>query len=449
MRLRSSVAALTLLSACAGSRESEAVDSWERFRELRAEQADVRVELDGTLASYVTYAMARSPELEASFQRYRAAILAIAPRRRLPEPMISYGYFVRSVETRVGPQRHRISIRQDLPWPGRLTSGADAQAELARARERELEAASLALAKRVADAYWRLWLVRRSHQLLLEQEAVFDTLAGSVEARMAVGGADLADLGQLHLRLERLRDHRGTHHEEGRAAAARLVAAIGAPPGTATPMVDTPPELGLPAAEEEALLAAAIEHPRIDAYEHMAAASEERADAEAAAGFPMLSLGADYIETGEATHAAGVQDSGKDPIIVSIGMTLPIWFGAYSDAADSARAEAAAIRAERESAEQRAAAELAEALARVNDTYRRVALHERTLLPQADTVLGSTLGSYQTGRGSIADVLLAVRELLDIQLERERVLAAHATAWAELEHVVGRAIERRRPEVSP
>ena len=451
MRLQTIAIALALVSACAGSRESAAVDGYDRLREVRAERADARVELDGTLASYVAYAMAESPELEASYERYRAAILAIAPRRRLPDPMISYGYFVRSVETRVGPQRHRLSIRQDFPWPGRLTSGADAQAALARARERELEALSLAVAKRVAADYWRLWLVRRSHQLLLEQEEVFETLTGSVETRIGIGNADLADLGQLDLRLERLRDHRGTHHLEHHAASVRLAAAIGAPPGTPTPIVDTPPEVALPAAEEEALLAAAIEHPRIAAYEHMVAASEERADAEAAAGLPMLSLGVDYIETGEATHMPTPQDSGKDPIVVSIGMTLPIWFGVYSDAADSARAEAAAFRAERESAEQRAATELAEALTAVSDTHRRIALHERTLMPQAETVLGGTLGSYQTGRGSIADVLLAVRELLDIQLERERILAAHATAWAELEHVVGRAIERRASsaEVTP
>jgi outer membrane protein TolC len=253
---------------------------------------------------------------------------------------------------------------------------------------------------------------------------------------MSVGNADLSELGQINLRLERLRDHRGTHHLEQRAASARLAAVIGAPRGTPTPVVDTPPEVALPAAEEEALLAAALDHPRIAAYDHMAAASEERADAEAAAGLPMLSLGADYMDA---------------EAILSIGMTLPIWFGVYSDAADSARAEAAGQRAGRESAEQMTAAELADALAAVADTHRRIVLHERTLMPQAETVLGGTLGSYQTGRGSIADVLLAVRELLDIQLERERILAAHATAWAELEHVVGRTIERRASaaEVTP
>ena len=34
--------------------------------------------------------------------------------RQIPEPTISYAYFIQSVETRVGPQRHRFSISQSI-----------------------------------------------------------------------------------------------------------------------------------------------------------------------------------------------------------------------------------------------------------------------------------------------------------------------------------------------
>ena len=68
--------------------------------------------LDGTLGGYLAFALARSPELRASFERWRAATMRISRARRIPEPVIKYSYFVRSVETRVGPQNHKLSLMQ-------------------------------------------------------------------------------------------------------------------------------------------------------------------------------------------------------------------------------------------------------------------------------------------------------------------------------------------------
>ena len=48
-------------------------------------------ELDGTLSSYVAHALARSPELRASFERWKAATMRISRARRMPEPVINYG----------------------------------------------------------------------------------------------------------------------------------------------------------------------------------------------------------------------------------------------------------------------------------------------------------------------------------------------------------------------
>ncbi len=77
--------------------------------------------LDGSPEGYVQYALAHHPGLQASWQRWRAATHRIARERRLPMPTLTYGVFIREAETRVGPQRHRLSVRQRFPWPGELT----------------------------------------------------------------------------------------------------------------------------------------------------------------------------------------------------------------------------------------------------------------------------------------------------------------------------------------
>jgi outer membrane protein, heavy metal efflux system len=66
----------------------------------------------------------------------------------MPEPQFTYGLYLSRVETRVGPQRHRFSLSQVLPRPGRLAANADAASFDARSAERKFDAMTLAVARR-------------------------------------------------------------------------------------------------------------------------------------------------------------------------------------------------------------------------------------------------------------------------------------------------------------
>ena len=124
--------AQAMLAGCRGTYESATRDELATAASIVArEEAQPESEpaLDGSLSSYVAFALARSPELRASFERWRAATMRISRARRIPEPIIKYSYFVRSVETRVGPQEHKLSLMQAFPWPTALSAGADAASE--------------------------------------------------------------------------------------------------------------------------------------------------------------------------------------------------------------------------------------------------------------------------------------------------------------------------------
>jgi outer membrane protein TolC len=229
---------------------------------------------------------------------------------------------------------------------------------------------------------------------------------------------------------------------ERRSAEAELRATIGAAPGVALPIADDAPRQVLPAEPDETLRAAAADHPRVAAMALMSRASSEMAESAAADRYPSFTVGAEYIVTGEA-RMAGVQDSGKDPIIVMLGVKLPLWGGSYSEEVAAARADSAAFRAREAAERDRAKAETDQALADVRDAARRVLLYRDTLVPQAESVYTSVLGSYQSDRATLAAVLLAERELLELQLGLFRAQADHATAWARLEAAVGRPVRTR------
>jgi outer membrane protein TolC len=127
-------------------------------------------------------------------------------------------------------------------------------------------------------------------------------------------------------------------------------------------------------------------------------------------------------------------------VTASLAVSVPLWQGAYGDAQRASEADAAADRADGRRATHEALAELDEALAAVRDAERRVSLYGETLLSQAQSAYESVVGAYAVGRGSVAAVLLAERDLLEISLGLAQARADHGRAWARLESVVGRPV---------
>ena len=120
----------------------------------------------GALAAFQAFAFAHSPALLASFERWRAAVEVPSTQRALPDPTITYAGFVSSVETRVGPMRHRLGIRQWFPWPSSVRARSDAAVERAEAAQRIFEAHALSLGGEVARAERRDELIRDSKEQL-------------------------------------------------------------------------------------------------------------------------------------------------------------------------------------------------------------------------------------------------------------------------------------------
>jgi len=413
-----------------------------RMAPPRSQQRGKPAHFDGSLEGYVHYALANSPSLRASYADWRAATERVPQARRLPDPVFSYTYFVRSVETRVGPQLHKFGISQAFPWPTKLTDSADAAELAARSAQKRAEAVALAVRRRVAVAFWRLWRIQRTREVEHDQKKLIDQFAQIVKSRVEVDQATLADLSQISLDESRIVDKLSGLDEDERSASAALVAAVGAPDGTKTPIAKQSPPLLLPADDQKSLLTAAMSHPRVRALALMAQSRSEQADSAGADRYPGFVVGADYILTGPA-RMPNVPDSGKDPIAVMLAVKLPIWSGAYGAEEAQADAESAAFRARESAARDNAAAALEKAESDVRDAARRVKLYRETLVPQARVVYRSTLTGYQTNRSGLANVLIAERDLLDLRIQLIRARADHAVAWATLAEIVGRPLHPR------
>ncbi|MFT5433946.1 MAG: hypothetical protein ACI9OJ_004658, partial [Myxococcota bacterium] len=65
----------------------------------------------------VARALRSHPSIAASRARWQAAIEAVAPAGTLPRPVLSWTWLPLPVETRVGPNEHRLALQQKVPSP--------------------------------------------------------------------------------------------------------------------------------------------------------------------------------------------------------------------------------------------------------------------------------------------------------------------------------------------
>ncbi len=393
----------------------------------------------GTLAQYLAFALSNSPETRAAFETWRSVRLRRSSASRLPEPVISFGYYLRSVETKVGPQLYKIGVSQAFPWPGKLASAENAVAETAKAAALMVDANVLEVKRKVAMAYWDLWLISELHKLNTEHDAILEALAGAVRGRLQVGTATLADLNQIDLNIARHHDHHDQHKEGMIKASAILRSAIGSSQADENlPATDLPPS-GVPKASASELIAMSRKHPMIEKFSHLASSEEYRAEAKRADRYPRFKVGLNLIGTGEASNA--VEDSGKDALVISAGLSLPLWGSSYADAADSAIAASKSHEAMLETGIRQSEAMLASALSDVRDSQRKVELYDKTLIPQAESTFEAVLGGYQIGRSTVAAVIIAQRDLIELRLDRALAQARRAKSWATLEFVVGQELD--------
>jgi cobalt-zinc-cadmium efflux system outer membrane protein len=151
--------------------------------------------------------------------------------------------------------------------------------------------------------------------------------------------------------------------------------------------------------------------------------------AHAAARWPSFTLGAEYMFMPLASerHNYGV----------TLGLSLPWLSSRYSDEVSAAEANLAAQRSALSGAELSARYELYEALSNLQAARESLAIIERDLLPRAEQSYESAEAAYRGGGADSLVMLEALQSVLDVRVERERVIARLEVALAELERALG------------
>lgn len=424
------------------------------------------------LRGYLLEAAEHNPAVLALHAEWLAALERIPQAVALDDPKLSLSYFVQSEQKDYG-----LSLGQMFPWFGTRRARGDVAAAEADAALERLYAKRNDVFAQVKKAYFEYGYLAESLRVIEEQEKVVRYMEGIARDKYGFGLAEQDELLRVQMELSMVQDGKQELLQMRPALAAQLTTALGrenaAPPEWPQPC-PLPP--AAPAADQ-VMAAIASANPELLAADRAIDARHAAIRTAKKMGFPEfeLMIGFEKMQAMpgmskrtawlDAAGAANDLVSGMEPspidalmdvntlantkdnlsrrnvdddVMVSIGLSLPVWRKRVKAGIAEAEYMEAGAAQEKRMAMLELEKEARMALFGIEDAQRRLRLYDSDLLPKARLVYENLEASYGADAGApFLDVLESVRTLLDYELEKAKAARDLQTSAAQLERLLG------------
>ncbi|MDA3822526.1 MAG: TolC family protein [Bacteroidales bacterium] len=150
---------------------------------------------------YLQSAAENNPGLKAKFKEYMAALEVIPQVGALPDPTLALGYFISPVETRVGPQRLKISAAQMFPWFGTLQAKENVSIQAAKAKYEVFLEAKSKLFNEVRSTYFNVYFNRRAIDITRENLTILGSFQNMATIKVEAGKVSAVDEYRIEMEI--------------------------------------------------------------------------------------------------------------------------------------------------------------------------------------------------------------------------------------------------------
>ncbi len=421
---------------------------------LAAEDEEVIVQLEPLVASedfylgdpqleeLVTILLAENPRIQSADATWRSRVERVPQQRSLPDPRLSYRYFVENVETRVGPQVQGLEFTQGLPWAGKRHQQAQRAGHTASAVAWNVRDLERGLVAELKNHYFEAAYLQEALTVNREETALLQRFEQIALTRYSTGEGIQQSVIKVQTDITRLADQQTALRQRLDTTTRRLAELIGRPGSELElkPITLELPELDY---DTEALADESLrDHPRVRSVERSIEADHAWIRRQELEGRPDFRVGLGYIDVDRREDPAGVAnpppDNGKDAWAVSVGINLPVFRkrirAGVAEAQQSVHANEQLLRSTRDHLQ----LTIQETVLRLVSIDHRARLYRDVIVPQAGESLASAEAAYTTNRLDFLDLLDAQRVLFQVRLTYHRLLADYWTALADLERGLGR-----------
>jgi cobalt-zinc-cadmium efflux system outer membrane protein len=390
------------------------------------------------LDTYLMEAANNNPGLKSRFSAYLAALEKVPQVGGLPDPQVSFGYFIQPVETRVGPMRAKFSATQMFPWFGTLGAKRDATTEMAKVKYEEFREARSRLFFDVKSTYYNLYFIQKAIGISIRNISLLGMLRKVALVKVESGMASSVDVLRVEMEIADLRNQLALLKDKYRSQVAGFNNLLNVDSQRIVSIPDSLPNVPLAMTREAVLDSIRMGNHQVLQMEFAEASYEKQEVAARRTGLPNFMIGMDYTIVGKSPNPSlSSSESGKDAIVFPmVGITIPIYRNKY----ESMAKEAILLQQSAESGKidriNILETTFEKAYAEYLDADRRIPLFGEQSV-RAEKTLGILRTGYETSGKNFEEVVRMERRFLQYQLELEKARADKKAAIAFIDYLAG------------
>ena len=390
------------------------------------------------LSELIQAALSENPQIKAAEKEWQASLEKIPQVKSLPDPILSYAHFGQSIETRLGPQRNKISISQMFPFFGKLSIKGDVARSHASMLEYQYQGVKADVILKVKQAFFSLYWFDKAIKISQEEKEVLQRLARVAQKKYETGQATQQDVLKAQLEISKVLDKILALKQGRKSVVAEMNSLLNNRPDIYIGEIG---EIDVPDFQVELnkLYGWAKENrPELIKVQHLIAKNEKSLKLVKKNYLPDFRVMFDYIDIGGGTTTS--PDDGRNAWMGSIGINIPLW-----------RKKLRAAEAE-EATKTKASESLYrnmenETLSRVNELYfevqtveEQIKLYQYSLLPQAEQSFKASEIGYLAGKVDFLNLLESERMILMIKIGYHKSISDLSKSLARLERIVGKDV---------
>jgi len=290
----------------------------------------VKTQAQTELDNYLKIGAENNPGLKAKFSEYNAALERVPQVGTLPDPTVSFGYFISPVETRVGPQQAKVGINQMFPWFGTLNAKESVAVQRAKAKYEGFEEAKSKLFFEIKSAYFNIYFVKKGIDITRENISILNTFQQLALIKLETGKASVVDemrvemeINELENQLAYLVDTKWTLEVQFNKLLNQAVES-----SIITPDILWDENLEL--SKETLLDSITNQNHLVKQLEYKISSWKKQEILAKKIGGPKFSIGVDYTFIGNSSNPNLGNENGRDAILFpKIGISIPLYRKKY------------------------------------------------------------------------------------------------------------------------
>lgn len=395
----------------------------------------VLVSLQGkaqTLTEYVQLAAENNPGLQAQYKTFEAAMERVLQVNSLPDPTLSFGYFISPVETRIGPQRARLSLNQMFPWFGTLKARGDVATLKAEAQYQEFLDAKNKLYFQVASAYFPLYELSQLIQIETQNVVILESYKTIVTTSYENGEGTLVDVLRVDLMLKGAITSLDILQKKREPLQASFNQLLNRKPSEQVIITDSI-SVSEPLVTRDSLY---DNNPVLNELDLRIQASEKQALLAEKEGLPKIGVGLDYVLVGKRTDMT-VNDNGRDALMPMISVGIPIFRGKYTAAKKEAQLLQEGYSLQKENRINQLTSAYEMAVFEIEQQAALITLYNEQSV-ETQQILTLLLSAYSNSGKEFEEVLRLQQQLLMYQKMKASALKDHQIAIAKLNYLTAK-----------